>query len=430
MKILSTNHSDWDLTRIKYLATYNDEVLPDNTEPDLEINYVEISDVDHVNGITNSQKLLFEKAPSRARRVIRKGDTIVSTVRTYLKAIAYVNEENDESIASTGFAVIRPIDERKIHPKYLGYCFQDKRLIGDIVSNSVGVSYPAINASVLVRLSAYQPPYAEQTLIARFLDQKTSQIDQLIEQKEKLLKLLAEKRTAIITQAVTKGLDPDVEMKDSGIDWLGETPKGWAESKIGYDYHVQLGKMVQPDPKDEDEQYLFYLRAANVYWSGPNLKSLKSMWFSPNDIKKYNLKKGDLLISEGGDVGRSCIWNKDHEMYFQNALNRVRGSEKGDVEYLYFWMVFLKQSGFIDIICNGSTIAHYTAEKVKATPFLRPGFMEQGKIVDYIKERTEKIDQVTLSINNSIIKLKEYREALITAAVTGQIDVRKELIDG
>ncbi len=126
--------------------------------------------------------MTFEKAPSRARRKVRDGDTIISTVRTYLKSIAAIKAPPNNLIVSTGFAVIRPREE--ISSNYIGYLLQSEGFIGEVVSNSVGVSYPAINSSVLISLPVVEPPLEEQDTIAQFLDHKTSQIDALISKKE------------------------------------------------------------------------------------------------------------------------------------------------------------------------------------------------------------------------------------------------------
>lgn len=210
----------WSFKRLKNVVTYNDEALDERTDPDFEIEYVDISSVSLTKGIEGSETLKFEKAPSRARRKVKHGDIIVSTVRTYLKAIAPISNPPDNMIVSTGFAVVRPLD--KFHSGYAGYLLQSNGFVGDVVANSVGVSYPAINASDLVRIAAVEPPFDEQEAIARFLDFKTAQIDALIARKKTLLEKLAEKRTALISHAVTKGLDPSVPMKDSGVEWLGE----------------------------------------------------------------------------------------------------------------------------------------------------------------------------------------------------------------
>ena len=198
----------WDFKRLKNVASHNDEVLDEKTDPDLEIEYVDISSVSLVHGIEKTETMPFEKAPSRARRKVKNGDIIVSTVRTYLKAIAPVCEPSENMVVSTGFAVVRP--KENLCSGFAGYLLQSNGFVGDVVANSVGVSYPAINASDLVRVPAVEPPLEEQKGIARFLDFKTAQIDSLIAKKKELLEKLAEKRTALISHAVTKGLDPAV----------------------------------------------------------------------------------------------------------------------------------------------------------------------------------------------------------------------------
>lgn len=134
----------WSIKRLKYLTSINDETLAETTNPDLEIHYVDISSVDSTAGITRTEELLFDSAPSRARRIVRTGDTIVSTVRTYLRAIAPVVNPDPNLIVSTGFAVVRP---RRMDHSYLAFALRSSFFIDKVVSMSVGVSYPAINAS-------------------------------------------------------------------------------------------------------------------------------------------------------------------------------------------------------------------------------------------------------------------------------------------
>ncbi|MFM6005500.1 MAG: restriction endonuclease subunit S, partial [Sphaerospermopsis kisseleviana] len=177
------NH--WEVKRLKNIASCNDESLGENTAPDYEIEYVDISSVDLVSGIKNYENMSFDKAPSRARRKVQDGDTIISTVRTYLKSIARIKQPPNNLIVSTGFAVIRP--KININPNYIGYLLQSEGFIGEIVSSSVGVSYPAINSSVLISLPVVEPPLDEQQKIANYLDYKTTQIE---EQKAKIKKAI------------------------------------------------------------------------------------------------------------------------------------------------------------------------------------------------------------------------------------------------
>ncbi len=239
----------WEEKRLKDIATYNDEALVDTTDPDYELEYVDISSVNLIQGITNQEGMTFDKAPSRARRQVRDGDTIISTVRTYLKAIAAIRNPPDNLIVSTGFAVIRP--KSKLYPDYVGYLLQSEDFVSDVEAHSVGVSYPAINASVLASLPIVEPPLLEQQAIARFLDYKTAQIDALIAKKEALLTKLAEKRTALISQAVTKGLDQSVPMQDSDIEWLGEIPMHWVIARLGRIIRLQRGVDITKDEQAE-----------------------------------------------------------------------------------------------------------------------------------------------------------------------------------
>lgn len=207
----------WSIKRIKNVATYNDDTLDERTDPDFEINYVDISSVTLAGGIEKSETILFEKAPSRARRKVKHGDIIVSTVRTYLKAIAPISNPPENMVVSTGFAVIRP--KKTLHSGFAGYLLQSNGFVGEVVANSVGVSYPAINASDLVRIEAVEPPIDEQAIIARFLDFKIAQIDALIlsmggsveveknSKKKSMVFLLQEYRSAMITNAVTGQID-------------------------------------------------------------------------------------------------------------------------------------------------------------------------------------------------------------------------------
>jgi len=190
----------WQVKRLKYVTSINDEALSETTPSDYEILYVDIGGVDPFEGITKKELMTFDSAPSRARRVVRDGDTIVSTVRTYLRAIAPVEKAEDNLIVSTGFAVIRP---RNINSNYLSYALRCPYFVETVVSNSVGVSYPAINASELATIEIPLPSSSEQQAIASYLDKEIGKIDNLIEKVEKAIKKLQEYRSAIISAAVT-----------------------------------------------------------------------------------------------------------------------------------------------------------------------------------------------------------------------------------
>ena len=215
----------WGVAPLKTVASHNDDTIDENTDPDTEILYVDISGVDSLDGIKTKEPMLFGAAPSRARRCVKHGDTIVSTVRTYLRAIAPVRNPENNLVVSTGFAVVRP--RAVLLPDYLGNILSAGYFIEQVIARSTGVGYPAINASDLVRIPVAVPPLPEQTAIAEFLDRETGKIDGLVAEQRRLMELLKEKRQAVISHAVTKGLNPHAPMKPSGIEWLGDVPERW-----------------------------------------------------------------------------------------------------------------------------------------------------------------------------------------------------------
>jgi type I restriction enzyme S subunit len=188
----------WEVRRLKTLASCNDEVLPESTSDFARIEYIEISDVDESRGIFNSTFHVFKDAPSRARRIARKGDVIISTVRTYLKAIATIEREG--LVVSTGFAVLRA--RTSVLPRFLAYAVKSAVFKDNVVRYSTGTSYPAINASDLMCLSIPLPPISEQKAIVAYLDAETGKIDRAIEVKRRQIELLRERRQIVIDEAV------------------------------------------------------------------------------------------------------------------------------------------------------------------------------------------------------------------------------------
>jgi type I restriction enzyme S subunit len=207
--------------------------------------------------------------------------------------------------------------------------------------------------------------------------------------------------------------------KDSGVEWLGEVPEHWEVTALKRGFSVTLGKMLQPEQSGTSDVILPYLRAANIQWGGVNTFDIKQMWLSPRDRNQLRLVKGDLLISEGGDVGRSCIWQDElDECYFQNSVNRVRARKGNSNQYLYYWMCVIKDKGYVDVLCNKSTIAHFTAEKVAEVPVPFPLLQEQVVIASFLDRETAKIDELVAEQQRLIELLKEKRQAVISHAVT------------
>lgn len=207
--------------------------------------------------------------------------------------------------------------------------------------------------------------------------------------------------------------------KESCFEWLGMSPAHWASTAIKYGYEITLGKMLQKEANSPTDEFKPYLKAINIQTSGVSILNVEEMWFSVSELRSLRLKKGDLLISEGGDVGRSAIWNDElPECYIQNAINRARPRQKQSSNFLYFWMVMLKESSYIDVLCNKATIAHYTVDKLESSPLFLPPDNEAETIAAFLDHETAKIDALIEKQQRLIDLLKEKRQAVISHAVT------------
>jgi len=197
----------WKVKRLKYVSEINIKSLGENTAPDYEFKYVEISSVGTGELIEEPKCMSFENAPTRARRIVHMGDTIISTVRTYLKAISYIEGDSENLIVSTGFAVVTLI-EAVLLPKYLFYILLSEKFIDTVCSLSKGVSYPAINSFELAEISIWYPSLDEQQLILNHIESAFVNYNQFIKNLERQIELLKEYKTTLISEAVTGKIIP------------------------------------------------------------------------------------------------------------------------------------------------------------------------------------------------------------------------------
>ena len=296
----------------------------------------------------------------------------------------------------------------------------------DFLSNTT-TGLANLNATIIGQIIIPNPPGHEQQAIISFLDHETAKIDALIAEQQRLIELLQEKRQAVISHAVTKGLNPDAPMKDSGEEWLGEVPEHWDIAAVGHRYSVQLGKMLDANQQTGNHSKP-YLRVADVQWGEINTEDLPEMDFPPEAEARYRLKAGDLLVNEGGSyVGRSAIWSAPlGECYYQKALHRLRAYDatKDSPHFMYFLMEHATRLGVFIAGGNQTTIDHLTAEQLRRYRFAFPPMQEQKHIASYLRLKTDSLQQLTTQAESMVGVLIERRSALVSAAVTGQIDVR------
>lgn len=329
----------------------------------------------------------------------------------------------EKGIITSAYLAITPLGP---DPRYMSYLFRAYDVTKVFYSMGGGLRQ-SMKFADMKRLPTLLPPLPEQTRIADFLDRETAKIDALVAEQERLMALLKEKRQAVVSHAVTKGLNPKAPMKPSGIEWLGDVPAHWAVAPVSYRYSVQLGKMLD-SVKITGEHLRPYLRVFDVQWGEINTEGLPQMDFDEEAREKFRLLSGDLLINEGGSYpGRAAIWlGKIHECYYQKALHRIRPHRPNQdtTRFFYYVMCWATNQGVFTAGGNEATIEHLPADKLRRYRFPFPAIKEQLEISEFLDNELAKFDALTAEAQRAVELLQERRTALISAAVTGQIDVR------
>ena len=317
---------------------------------------------------------------------------------------------------------------RKIKPNYVhhllrSYCFQEefyrygKGIVADLWST---------NSSELKNILMPDIPADEQDKIANFLDHETAKIDTLIEKQQQLVKLLIEKRQAVISHAVTKGLNPNAKIKDSGIDWLSEVPEHWDVTRVGWMCEFISYGFTNPMPATDDGPYL--LTAADIEFGGVNYEKARhtsKVAFSTLLSPKSRPEKGDVLITKDGTLGRVSVFRGEHKACISQSVALLRlNQSKVLPEFLSMALSGADYQNKMIFDAGGTTIKHIYISILAKMGFLLPGIDEQRNILEILALKLEKMDVLIESAGQASELLKERRTALISAAVTGKIDVR------
>jgi type I restriction enzyme S subunit len=420
----------WKIRRLKSLAVVQlSNVDKKAVEGQESVRLCNYTDVYYNERITRDMEFMAATATSDQvqRFSLRAEDVIItkdSESWTDIAVPAVVAEDLPGVLCGYHLAHIRP--NHGFNGSFMSRAFASigPRDQFQIAANGItrfGLTRDAISTGLFA-----VPPSDEQRAIASFLDRETAKIDELVARKERLIELLQEKRTVLITRTVTRGLDPNVPLKDSGVEWLGEIPTHWEVVPLYARYEVALGKML--DAKRITGEYPGrYLRNVDVQWDAVNTDDLPEMDFHPSEHDRYRLRHGDLLVCEGGEIGRTAIWRGElEECFYQKAIHRVRPLSEHEVpRFLYYVMSALANGGVFAAGTNPNTIDHLTAVQLRhyRVPFAPA--KEQRVIAAYLDRETAKIDALISRIREAIDLLKEFRTALISAAVTGKIDVRE-----
>ncbi len=359
-------------------------------------------------------------------QMLRAGDVVFSR-RGELGRCALVSESEAGWLCGTGSMILR-LDSKDFHPGFLSAYLSLNLLRQYFESLSIGAIMDSLSSETLLALFMLVPAIEEQAHIADFVDRETAKIDALVSEQQRLIELLKEKRQAVISHAVTKGLFPNAPMKDSGIEWLGEVPAHWEVVALKRIADVNTGVAKGKNPSGRSTIAVPYLRVANVQDGYLDLDDVATIEIGEDELDRYALKPGDVLMNEGGDfdkLGRGCVWEGQiSPCITQNHVFAVRpwrvspswlNVVSSSAYAQFYFMMRSKQS---------TNLASISSTNLMELAVTLPPAAEQLAIVAQVDRDTLRIDALIAEGTRAIGLLTERRTALISAAVTGQIDVR------
>ena len=405
---------DWDLKKLKHSC----QLMTLKTES--RQNPVALENIESWTGRFVETESEFE---GEGIAFIKK-DILFGKLRPYLAKVLKA-EKDGEAVGD--FFVLRPSQE--VVSDYMAFLLRSEDYIKIIDGSTFGSKMPRASWDFMGSLPIPVPPLSEQQSIASFLDRETGRIDALIGKKQRLVELVKEKRTALISRAVTKGLDPKVKMKPSGVEWLGEVPEYWETIRLKFLLQENLMYGANESAEDDNPDNPRFIRITDIDDNGQlRHDTFKSL---PREVAgPYLLVDGDILLARSGaTVGKSIRYRKSWgDCCFAGYLIRAR------VEKTTITPEFLDaccQSAFYWQYIVGSqiqaTIQNVSAEKYANLILPVPPLREQQSISSFLSLETSKLDALISKVNQAILTLKEYRTALISAAVTGKIEIKDEV---
>ena len=430
----ATEPARWSLRRLRHLA----DIRPSNVDKksvdgEANVRLCNYTDVYYNDSITSDMSFMPATAPlAQVKRFELRPDDVLVTKDSETPAdiaiAAHVRDELPGVLCGYHLAILRPLPH--VDGRFLVYALQSRPLAAQTEVAASGVTRFALSTGALADLTLPVPGRAEQLAIADFLDRETAKIDALVAKKQRLVGLLQEKRTALISHAVTKGLDPDVPMKDSGIEWLGAIPAHWDAGVLRRAARLESGHTPS-------RQHPEYWEDCSVPWF-----TLADIWQVRPGIQEYVsetnecvsevglahssarlLQAGTVLLSRTASVGFSAIAERPMATS-QDFANWVCGDALLP-EYLLY--VYRSMRGELLKLTMGSTHKTIYMPIIAKLAGPLPPMDEQRLIVEHIRRETRRVDALNVKLAQAIERLREYRSALITAAVTGQVDVRAAL---
>lgn len=419
--------ADWQADRLKDVAAINLDSLSAGTDRDYEFDYLEISNVDYYGVIDPEaiERVRFEDAPSRARRVIHKDCTIISSVRPNLQAVAHVRLNRADLVCSTGFNVVQPKAHR-LHPRFAYYVLISEDARQYFEATATGVGYPAVADKDFNGFRVPLPDIAEQELIATYLDASCAELDAAVAAKRKQIDSLDGVRKSLLQRAVTRGLKPEAGFIETGNLWLEQIPTGWQLVQLKRVAAVHGGLTLGKSYEGENVVEYPYLRVANVQDGHVDLTDVTTLEVPPGVAAGVMLQAGDVLMTEGGDLdklGRGTVWEGQIEpCLHQNHVFAVRCTgHKLLPRYLAYVTASQYGRDYFEATGKRTTnLAATNATKVGAFYTPLPPLAVQAELVEHLDNELGRLRAIQEVIGKQIDTLTAYRKSLIHECVTGQ----------
>lgn len=409
---------NWECKRGKQLFIETNERSIAGTE--------ELLTVSHITGVTPRRQKnvnMFMSESLTGYKICHPGDIAANTMWLWQGAVGV---SNYHGVISPSYNTYRQ-RTNDYDSKYLDYLLRIQPLIDTYAAYSTGITLSRLRLYPESFLSIYfiVPPLTEQQHISSYLDVHCSEIDAMLSKTRSSIEEYKKLKQAVITQAVTKGVRGEREMKDSGNPWFGQIPTDWKLSRVGLHFSIILGKMLCNAPLNDTYTLEPYYCAADVHFDGVADGERKKMWFSPIEKDLYRVSVGDLLVVEGGAGagGSAIVENQDSYTYIQNSIMIVRSKGNADSRYLRYLLEFLVKQGYIDVVCNKATIPHFTKDKLSCVPFCLCPTGEQKEIADYLDAKCAEIDRLIAKKEQLVKELESYKKSLIYEVVTGKREV-------
>lgn len=414
--------SHWEVFRMDDLAeTIKNQVSPNDLNSILVTHYSIPNVQSYGTGATEEGQTI-----DSSKFLVNEGDVLFSKLNPRKQTITTVSKHDHRVVASTEFVVLRPVLNDQ---SFINYLFHSQELNSFACARveSATKSHQRINPSIISKLKFFAASPEDRRKIANFLDQETQKIDNIIAKQQNLIELLKEKRQAVISHAVTKGINQNVKMKDSGVEWLGETPEHWSISQIvhcafvtkltGFEY-TNLWR-----PSEDGE--IIALRGYNIKERELDLAKVERISYNlSKKLKRSKLYKGDIVFPCTGTIGNAALIKHDDKFHINQNIAKICFDSTVMPDFAIYWLTSTFTRDLIDKNNMSGMQPVVLIGDIRKLPIPRLPIDEQVMITNYLDQKMDQFNKLIDRVECATKLLQERKTALISAAVTGKIDVR------